>query len=142
MAEIAKPLSGAGGGEQREERIERVGEPRDVDPVGHCLVQPGAFEIAADIERIRARHPADDADVAAIGAGAAVRAASDADTQPLLLEAPALSRTAIASTMSPWTRSASVRARPQLGKAGQARAQRSTGACPRPAARRALAAWR
>ena len=58
-------------------------------------------EIAADIERIEARHPADDADIAAIGPGAAVRAAGDADAEPLAVPAPsARSRAAIAPTMS------------------------------------------
>ena len=74
---------------QREQRVERVGDAGDVEPVGERLVEPGAREIAADIERVKARHPADDADIAAIGPGAAVRAAGDADAEPLAFEPPA-----------------------------------------------------
>ena len=61
----SQPLAG----EPREQRIERVGDAGDVEPVGERLVEPGAREIAADIERVEARHPADNADIAAIRAG-------------------------------------------------------------------------
>src|SRR5271163_4268933 len=91
VAEIAEALArGTRAGEQREQRVERVGEAGDVEPLGDRLVEPSALEIAADIERVEPRHPADNADVAAVGPGAAVRAASDADAEPLAFQAPAL----------------------------------------------------
>src|ERR1044071_2234785 len=90
VTEIAKTfLADARGGPQREERIERLGEPGDVEPFGDQLVEPGPFEIAADIERIISGHAADDADIAGIGPRAAIRAAGDANAEPLALEAPA-----------------------------------------------------
>src|SRR4051794_38224586 len=70
VAEIAKALSGnARGRPEREQRVERIGEAGDVEPLGDDLVEPGALEIAADIQRIKAGHPTDDADIAAISPG-------------------------------------------------------------------------
>ena len=89
MTEIAKAfLADARGGPQREQRIERLGEAGDVEPFGDDLVEPRAFEIAADIERVIAGHAADDADIAGIRSRATVRAAGDADAEPLALEPP------------------------------------------------------
>src|SRR2546421_9877643 len=89
MAEIAEAFAAhSRGGPQREQRIERLGQPGDVEPLGNRLVQAGAFEIAPDIERIRSRDAADDADIAGIGPGAAVRAAGAANAEPLACGAP------------------------------------------------------
>src|ERR1043165_2721909 len=87
VTEIAKAfLADARGGPQCEERVERLGEPGNVDPFGNELVEPGPLEIAADIERIISGYAADDADIAGIGLRAAVRAAGDADAEPGPLE--------------------------------------------------------
>src|SRR5438067_2590149 len=90
MAEIAEAFAAySRGGPQREQRVEHLGQPGDVEALGNRFVQAGAFEIAADIERIISRHAADDADIAGIGPGAAIRAAGDRDAEPLTFEAPA-----------------------------------------------------
>src|SRR5437764_10804670 len=90
MAEIAEAfVGGPRRGPQREQRIERVGDAGDVEPLGDHLVEPAAIKVTADIERIEAGDPPDDADIAGIGPGAAIRAAGDADAEPLPLEAPA-----------------------------------------------------
>src|SRR5271166_2183229 len=91
VTEIAEALARAArAGEQREQRVECLGEAGNVEPLGDRLVEPSALEIAADIERVVPRHPADNADVAAVGPGAAVRAAGDADAEPLAFQTPAL----------------------------------------------------
>src|ERR1043166_9838921 len=77
------------GGPQGEGGVGRLGEPGSVEPFGNQLVEPGPLEIAADIERIISGYAADDADIAGIGPRAAVRAAGDADAEPLALEPPA-----------------------------------------------------
>src|SRR5207244_9281332 len=91
VAEIAEPLAGQPRRRPpREERVERLGEALDVEALGNRGVEASALEIAADIERIEPRHAADDADVAAIGPGAAVGAAGDANAEPLPRHPPAL----------------------------------------------------
>src|SRR5271169_3924317 len=91
VTEIAEALARAArAGEQREQRVERLGQTGDVEPLGDHLVEPSARKIAADIERVEPRHPADNADVAAVGPRTAVRAAGDADAEPLAFQAPAL----------------------------------------------------
>ena len=51
MAEIAKAFGPeARGGPQREQRVEHLGQPGDVESLGYGLVQAGTFEIAADLE--------------------------------------------------------------------------------------------
>ena len=129
VAEIAEPLAGrARCGVEREERVEHVGDFVEADAVGDRLVEPSPFEIAADIERIEPRDAPDDADIAGIGPGAAVRAAGDADAEPFALQPPARAAARRSPpTMSSLTRSASVSARPQVGSAGHASAQRCAG---------------
>ena len=129
VAEIAKTLARvAVGGIEREQRVERLADGTERHLVDECHVEPRAFEIAADKQRVIAGHAADDADVAGIGPGAAIGAAGDADAEALALRARiGRARSSMAATMSPCTRSASVSASPQVGKAGQASAQRSAG---------------
>src|SRR5579885_2400803 len=72
VAEIAEAFARlAPLGEQAEQRRQRIGDVVEREPFGDRLVQPGAGEIAADIDRVRAGQPADDADIAGIGPGAA-----------------------------------------------------------------------
>src|ERR1051325_3348644 len=74
VAEIAKPfIRPAGSGEQRKQRVEGIGDAGDVEPLGERGVEPRALEIAADVKRVETRDAADNADIAGIGAGAAVR---------------------------------------------------------------------
>src|SRR5579883_1501467 len=87
VAEIAEAFARlAPLGEQAEQRRQRIGDVVEREPFGDRLVQPGAGEIAADIDRVRAGQPADDADIAGIEPDAAVGAAGDADAEPLALE--------------------------------------------------------
>src|SRR6516225_3843475 len=89
MAEIAEALArNARRCEQREQRIERVGDPGDVETLGDHGVEAGAFKIAADVKRVETRQAADDADIAIIGPGAAVRAPGNAHTEAFVLQAP------------------------------------------------------
>src|SRR6185437_11164952 len=91
VTEIAEAFAGAAlGGEDGEELAEllrHLGIRHAVDQQG---VEARALEITADEKRVEAGHAADDADIAGIGAGAAIGAAGDADTEPLVLEAVAL----------------------------------------------------
>src|SRR5579884_4469801 len=65
VAEIAEALAGQPRGrKQREQRVERLGDLVQCQPVGDDLVEAGALEVAADEQRVMARHAPDDADVA------------------------------------------------------------------------------
>ena len=142
VAEIAKALAvGASGGEEREERVEHFGDPVQRHLVGERLVEPGALEIAADKERVEARHAADDADIAGIGPGAAVRAAGDADAEPFVLEPVALAA-APRSRRRCRRGPARPRSAPARSSAGPGRRAPSArpAACRRRGARRARAA--
>src|SRR5580700_9806850 len=90
LAEIAKALVlCAPRRVDREERVEHVRNLVEADALGDNLVEPRPLKIAADINRIEAGDAADDADIARVRPGTAIRAASDADRHPLLLDAPA-----------------------------------------------------
>src|SRR6516165_11106637 len=53
MAEIAETFLGkACLGEQSKQRVESVGDADNIEPFGDQAVEAGAFEIAADIERV------------------------------------------------------------------------------------------
>ncbi len=83
-------------------------------------IQPVAQHVAADKEDVLVAAAADDADVALVGAGAAVRAAGHAHAERFVLQ-PQLLQLRFQSSMMPGNaRSASERARPHVGIAGQA----------------------
>src|SRR5271170_5167018 len=87
MAEIAKAFGdGAMRSIKRKEGIERLADRAKRHLIDEQCIQPRAFEITANEQRIIARHPADDANIAGIGPGAAVGATGDADAEPLMFE--------------------------------------------------------
>src|SRR5579883_1240129 len=93
MAEIAEAfMRQALGRKQREERLERLRDFRFGDPVEQAEIEARTLEVAAYVEGVEPGHAADDADVAGIGARAAVGATGDAHGEPLALEAVACKR--------------------------------------------------
>src|SRR5262249_60709040 len=86
VAEIAEPLvSETSPCKEREQRIERIGDLGEGESIGDRPVQPGAFEIAANVERIEPGDAADDTNIPGVGTGAAIWAAGDADAQPFAI---------------------------------------------------------
>src|SRR5215469_1672862 len=91
VAEIAEPfVAETSPCKEPEQRIERIDDFSEGEPISDRPVQPGAFEIAANVERIEPGDAADDADIPRVGTGAAVWAAGDADAQPLAFQPQAL----------------------------------------------------
>jgi hypothetical protein len=87
MAEIAKAFAGnARRREQLEKRIERLSDRVQRHLVGDPGVEPRAGEVATDIQAVETGHAPDNADISGVWPRAAIRAAGDADAEPLALE--------------------------------------------------------
>src|SRR5580658_9140642 len=85
LAEIAETLGAvAVPGPERGDRLQHPALPVDRHALEDALVQPRSLEIAAEKDGIGVRSPADQADIAGIGPGAAVRTAGDAQRESLV----------------------------------------------------------